>query len=82
MQRWILKFPQDETVKDKPRPGRPKMRTAAKVAQLRQAVGQDKRLTMRELAEQVSVSKDSAHRMLRKDLNLKKKPSEVGAIIC
>ncbi len=76
VQRWILKFPQDESVKDKPCPGRPKVRTAAKVQKLTRAVQIDKRSSVRELADQVKISKDSVHRMLRKDLHLKKKPSK------
>ncbi|GFU00454.1 uncharacterized protein NPIL_267021 [Nephila pilipes] len=51
--------------------GRPQtVRSAANVERVRKLVMADRRLTVREIAEEVRVSKDSAHAILLKDLNM------------
>ncbi|KAJ4449971.1 hypothetical protein ANN_01378 [Periplaneta americana] len=51
--------------------GRPQTaRSAAVVERVRNLVMADRRLTVREIAEEVGVSKDSAHAILRDDLNM------------
>ena len=43
---------------------------AAVVERVRNLVMADRRLTVREIAEEIGVSKDSAHAILREDLNM------------
>ncbi|GFT41707.1 HTH_48 domain-containing protein [Nephila pilipes] len=51
--------------------GRPQTaRSAANVERMRNLVMADRRLTVQEIAEEVGVSKDSAHALLREDLNM------------
>ncbi|GFS69111.1 HTH_48 domain-containing protein, partial [Nephila pilipes] len=51
--------------------GRPQTaKSAANVEKVRNLVMADRRLTVREIAEEVGVSKDSVHAILREDLNM------------
>ncbi|KAJ4428957.1 hypothetical protein ANN_25953 [Periplaneta americana] len=51
--------------------GRPQtVRSGAVVERVRNLVMADRRLTVREIAEEIGVSKDSAHAILRDDLNM------------
>ena len=53
------------------RSGRPQTaRNAAVVESVENLIMGDRRLTVRELAEEVEISKDSAHAILRDDLNM------------
>ena len=55
------------------RSGRPQTaQNAAVVDRLENLVRGDRRLTVREIAEEVGISKDSAHEILRADLNMRR----------
>ena len=70
---WTLYQSGSERIKDLPCPGAPLRRTAAKVNQVDQLVQQEPRSTVRQLARQSGLSVGSTHRVLRKDLQCKKK---------
>jgi len=58
-------------VESEQRSGRPQTaRNAAVVERVENVVRGDRRLTVREIAEEVGISKDSAHEILRADLNM------------
>ncbi|GFU34897.1 HTH_48 domain-containing protein [Nephila pilipes] len=69
---WFNRFKDGRTSAErKQRCGRPQTaRSAANVKRVRNLVMADRRLTVREIAEEVGVSKDSAHAILREDLNM------------
>ena len=55
------------------RSGRPQTgRNAAVVERVKNLVRGDRRLTLREIAEKVGISKDSTHEILRADLNMRR----------
>jgi len=60
-------------VESEQRSGRPQTaRNAAVVERVENLVRGDRRLTVREIAEEVGISKDSAHEILRADLNMRR----------
>ncbi|KAJ4435632.1 hypothetical protein ANN_18248, partial [Periplaneta americana] len=69
---WFNRFKDGRTsAESEQRCGRPQTaRSAAVVERVRNLVMADRRLTVREIAEEVGVSKDSAHAILRNDLNM------------
>ncbi|KAJ4429146.1 hypothetical protein ANN_26149 [Periplaneta americana] len=69
---WFNRFKDGRTsAESEQRCGRPQTaRSAAVVERVRNLVMADRRLTVREIAEEVGVSKDSAHAILRDDLNM------------
>nr|XP_015912968.1 protein GVQW3-like [Parasteatoda tepidariorum] len=69
---WFNRFKDGRTsAESEQRCGRPQTaRSAANVERLRNLGMADRRLTVREIAEEVGVSKDSAHAILREDLNV------------
>ncbi|KAJ4435187.1 hypothetical protein ANN_23763 [Periplaneta americana] len=69
---WFNRFKDGRTsAESEQRCGRPQTaRSAAVVERVRNLVMADRRLTMQEIAEEVGVSKDSAHAILRDDLNM------------
>lgn len=69
---WFNRFKDGRTsAESEQRCGRPQTaRSAAVVERVRNLVMADRRLTVREIAEEVGVSKDSAHAILREDLNM------------
>ncbi|KAJ4426506.1 hypothetical protein ANN_27320, partial [Periplaneta americana] len=69
---WFNRFKDGRTsAESEQRCGRPQTaRSAAVVERVRNLVMADHRLTVREIAEEVGVSKDSAHAILRDDLNM------------
>ncbi|KAJ4445764.1 hypothetical protein ANN_12449 [Periplaneta americana] len=69
---WFNRFKDGRTsVEHEQRCGRPQTaRSAAVVERVRNLVMADRRLTVLEIAEEVGVSKDSAHAILREDLNM------------
>ncbi|KAJ4445278.1 hypothetical protein ANN_07079 [Periplaneta americana] len=71
-QGWFNRFKDGRTLAEsEQRCGRPQTaRCAAVVERVRNLVMADRRLTVREIAEEVGVSKDSAHAILRDDLNM------------
>jgi len=69
---WFNHFKNDCTsAESDQRSGRPQTaRSAVVVETVRNLVMADRRLTVREIAEEVGVSKDSAHAILHVDLNM------------
>ncbi|XP_011867391.1 PREDICTED: putative uncharacterized protein FLJ37770, partial [Vollenhovia emeryi] len=69
---WFNRFKDGRTsAESEQRCGRPQTaRSVANVERVRNLVMADRRLTVREIAEEVGVSKDSAHAILREDLNM------------
>ncbi|KAJ4441881.1 hypothetical protein ANN_11741 [Periplaneta americana] len=69
---WFNRFKDGRTsAESEQRCGRPQTaRSAAVVERVRNLVMADRRLTVREIAEEVGVSKHSAHAILRDDLNM------------
>ncbi|KAJ4450406.1 hypothetical protein ANN_01830 [Periplaneta americana] len=69
---WFNRFKDGRTsAESEQRCGRPQTaRSAAVVERVRNFVMADRRLTVREIAEEVGVSKDSAHAIFRDDLNM------------
>ncbi len=71
---WHKQFLQGlETFKDMPHTGRPcSVRIAANLDKVRAILDVDKRVTIRKIAEEMSVPKSSVHTMIQKDLKFKK----------
>ncbi|GFT99537.1 HTH_48 domain-containing protein [Nephila pilipes] len=69
---WFNRFKDGLTSAErKQRCGKPQnARSAANVERVRNLVMTDRRLTVREISEEVGVSKDSAHAILREDSNM------------
>ncbi|XP_054720515.1 protein GVQW3-like [Uloborus diversus] len=69
---WFNRFKNGRTSEESDeRSGRPQTaRSAAVVERVRNLVMTDRRLTVREIAQEVGVSKDSAYAILRDDLNM------------
>ncbi|PSN50055.1 hypothetical protein C0J52_04225 [Blattella germanica] len=73
MPRWFNRFKNGWTsVESDERPGRPQTaRNAAVVERVRNLILEDHRLTLRVIAADIGISKDSAHAILRVDLNIR-----------
>ena len=71
---WHKRFSEGrEIVKDDECPGRPcTSRTEENVEKISQIVRKDRRLSVRMIAESVNIDKDTAWKILREDLNMKK----------
>ena len=71
---WFNRFKNGRTsVESEQRSGRPQTaRNAAVVERVENLVRGDRRLTVREIAEEVGISNDSAHEILRADLNMRR----------
>jgi histone-lysine N-methyltransferase SETMAR len=71
---WVKRFKEDrESLKDDPRPGRPSTaRSEQKVDQVREKIRTDHRLTIREIAEEVSISFGSCQVILTEDLAMRR----------
>ena len=69
---WFNRFKNGRTsVESEQHSGRPQTaRNAAVVERVENLVRGDRRLTVREIAKEVGISKDSAHEILRADLNM------------
>jgi histone-lysine N-methyltransferase SETMAR len=60
-------------LKDDPRPGRPSTaRNEQKVAQVREKIRADRRLTIREIAEEVNISVGSCQAIITEDLAMRR----------
>ena len=72
--RWHKKFKTGKTdLKDAPRPGQPKIAvTKANVAAVETLINQDARLTVKEIAHSLGISSGSVHKILTKELKLRK----------
>ena len=71
---WHKRFSEGrEIVKDDECPGRPcTSRTEENVEKISQIVRKDRRLSVRMIAKSVNIEKDTALKILREDLNMKK----------
>ena len=71
---WFNRFKNGRTsVESEQRSGRPQTaRNAAVVERVKNMVRGDRRLTIREIAEVVGISKDSAHEIFLADLNMRR----------
>jgi transposase len=59
------------TTEDEPRSGRPSAnRTPNMIERVRQMLAQDRRVTLRLMAEELGISKDTVHTIIRKDLQM------------
>jgi histone-lysine N-methyltransferase SETMAR len=70
---WVKRFKEGrESLKDNPRPGRPSTaHNEQKVAQVREKIRADHRLTIREIAEEVNISFGSCQAILTEDLAMR-----------
>lgn len=74
IRRWYSKFQNRCTrIQDNPRSGRPVRCTPAKIQQVQQLLNQDGHRTVRQISANVGLSLQLTHRLLRKDLQVKKK---------
>jgi len=67
---WFKRFREGkETTEDEPRSGRPSTsRTPDMIERVRQMLAQDRRVTLRLMAEELGISKDTVHTIVREDL--------------
>jgi transposase len=70
---WVKRFKEGrESLKDDPHPGRPSTaRNEQKVAQVREKIRADRRLTIKEIAEEVNISFGSCQAILTEDLAMR-----------
>ena len=62
-----------ETVTNKERSGRPSTsRTEENIAKIRQIVRENRRLTVRSIAEQVNIDRETVRKILTEDLDMRK----------
>ena len=70
---WFKRFREGkETIEDEPRSGRSSSRTPEMIEKVRQMLAQERRLTLRLIAEELGISKDTAHTIVRDDLGKRK----------
>ncbi|KAJ4444890.1 hypothetical protein ANN_06688 [Periplaneta americana] len=71
---WFKRFREGkETIEDEPRSGRPSTsRTPEMIEKVRQMLAQDRRLTLRLISEELDISKDTVHTIIRDDLGKRK----------
>ena len=71
---WFKRFREGkETNEDEPRSGRPSTsRTPEMIEKVRQMLAQDRRLTQRLITEDLGISKDTVHTIVRDDLGKQK----------
>jgi len=72
--KWVKRFSEGrESVTDEERSGRPATsRTEEKIAKVRQIVRENRRLTVRSIAEQVNIDRETARKILTEDLDMRK----------
>jgi len=72
--KWVKRFSEGrEIVTDEDRSGRPATnRTEENIAKVRQIVGENHRLTVRGIAEQVNINRDEVRKILTEDLDIRK----------
>ncbi len=70
VRKWHKRFREgDGSVKDRPRSGRPRSaRTPETIQAVQDCIQADRRIMVRDIAEQVNIGKSSAHSILKKDL--------------
>ena len=72
--KWVKRFSEGrESVTDEERSGRPATsRTEENIAKLRQIVRENRRLTVRSVAEQVNIDRETVRKILTEDLDMRK----------
>ena len=72
--KWVKRFSEGrKSVTDEERPGRPATsRTEENIAKIRQIVRENRRLTVRSIAEQVNIDRETVRKILNEDLGMRK----------
>ena len=72
--KWVKRFCEGrESVTDEERSGRPATsRTEENIAKVRQIVRENRRLTVRSIAEQVNIDKETVRKILTEDIDMRK----------
>ena len=72
--KWVKRFYEGrESVNDEKRSGRPATsRTEENLAKVRQIVRENRRLTVRSIAEQVNIDRETVRKILTEDLDMRK----------
>jgi len=72
--KWVKRFSERrESVTDEERSGRPATsRTEENIARVRQIVSEIRRLTVRSIAEQVNIARETVRKILTEDLDMRK----------
>jgi len=72
--KWVKRFSEGrESVTDEERSGRPATsRTEENIAKVRQIVRENRRLTVRSIAEQVNIDRETVRKILTEDLDMRK----------
>jgi len=72
--KWVKSFSEGrESVTDEERSGRPVTnRTEENIAKVRQSVRENRRLTVRSIAEQVNIDRETVRKILTEDLDMRK----------
>ena len=72
--KWVKRFSEGrESVTDEERSGRPATsRTDENIAKVRQIVHGNRRLTVRTIAEQVNIDRETVRKILTEDLDMRK----------
>jgi len=71
--KWVKRFPEGrESVTDEERSGLPTTnRTEENIANVRQIVSENRRLTVRSIAEQVNIDRETVRKILTEDLDMR-----------
>jgi len=72
--KWVKRFSEGrESVSDEERSGRPATsRTEENIAKVRQIVRENRRLTVRSIAEQGNIDRETVRKILTEDLDMRK----------
>jgi len=72
--RWVKRFSEGrESVTDEERSGRPTTsRAEGNIAKIRQIVRENRRLTVRSIAERLSIDRETVRKILTEDLDMRK----------
>ena len=72
--KWVKRFSEGrESVTEEERSGRPATnRTEENIAKVRQILRENRRLTVRSIAEQVNIDRETVRKMLTEDLDMRK----------
>ena len=72
--KWVKRFSEGrESVTDEERSGRPATsKTEENIAKVRQIVLENRRLTVRSIAEQVNINRETVRKILTEDLDMRK----------
>jgi len=72
--KWVKRFSEGrESVTDKERSGRPATsRTEENIANIGQIMRENRRLTLRSIAEQVNIDRETVRKILTEDLDMRK----------